>query len=272
MTMQSGDYPQSASNPYVAQPVNQPPKEKNTLGLIALICAVLGLIFSCVKGALIIGWILLPISFILALVAMFGGNKKRGTAIAALIVSIIGTVVAAVFFLFVVGEAFDDSFNQETNAIAPDGTRSEGGDGPGTTRENPLPLGSTIEGADWAVTINSVDLNATDAVLAANEFNDPPQDGNVYILVNVTATYNGANPEGESAWANVQFVSPNGNSYDSGDSFVVAPDSFDSLETLYQGASVTGNKVLEVPAADAAAGVLSVSPDLFTEKKFVAVQ
>src|SRR6478752_7679108 len=37
------------------------PKQRNVLGIVALAVAVVGFIFACLPGALIIGWVLLPI-------------------------------------------------------------------------------------------------------------------------------------------------------------------------------------------------------------------
>ena len=53
----------------VPAPMQQAPaplkKGRNTVGIVALVMAVIGFIFACVPGALIVGWILLPISFII---------------------------------------------------------------------------------------------------------------------------------------------------------------------------------------------------------------
>jgi hypothetical protein len=53
---------------------------------------------------------------------------------------------------------------------------------------------------------------------------------------------------------------------------VVAPHRFDSLETLYEGASATGNISIEVPAEEITEGTLKVSPGLFSDAVFFAVQ
>ena len=53
---------------------------------------------------------------------------------------------------------------------------------------------------------------------------------------------------------------------------VFAGDSFDSLKTLYEGASTSGFKALEVPLDDIDNGTLRVSPDLFADDKFFAVK
>ena len=59
----------------VPTPMQQAPapvkKGRNTVGIVALVMAIIGFIFACVPGALIVGWILLPISFIVGLVGLF---------------------------------------------------------------------------------------------------------------------------------------------------------------------------------------------------------
>ena len=66
--------------PYPAYP--PPPqaaeKRNNTVGLIALVVSVIGLVFACVPGALIVGWGLLPAAFILGIVGLFLAGKAEG--------------------------------------------------------------------------------------------------------------------------------------------------------------------------------------------------
>lgn len=270
------------------QPQAQPPKERNIIGIIALVAAIVGAVFALIPGAMILGWILLPIAFILSIVSLFMKNQKRGQGIAALIISIIGTIIGMIVFIGVVGSAVDEAFNEETQIQSPtDGDEMEeredvvvdedaaepvDADAEEGTRSNPLAIGSTISDSEWDVTINSVDLDATDVILAENPFNEAPGDGNVYIMVEVTATYTGDNPEGETPWVTVEYVSAGGNSFASHDSMVVAPHRFDSLETLYEGASATGNISIEVPAEEITEGTLKVSPGLFSDAVFFAVQ
>lgn len=267
-------------------PPVQQQKTRNTVGIIALITAIVGAVFAMIPGALIVGWILLPIAFILSIVSLFLKNQKRGQGIAALIISIIGTIIGVVVFIAAVGTAVDDAFNEETQIEAP----VEGGDveesvvdedaaeedseagGEEGTRDNPLALGTTISDSDWEVTVNSVDLNATDAVMAENPLNEEAAEGHTYIMANVTATYLGDNPDGDIPMVNVEYVSSGGNSYDSFDSMVVVPDSFDSLETLYEDASTAGNIAVEVPQDDIENGALRVSPGMFGDGVFFEVQ
>lgn len=96
----------------VPPPPQQAPAQEATpgkvkphvLGIIALVAAILGFIFACVPGALIIGWILLPIAFILSLVALFLKGRKW-PAIVGLILAVVGTIVGFIVFFAVVMNA-----------------------------------------------------------------------------------------------------------------------------------------------------------------------
>jgi hypothetical protein len=256
-------------------------KQRNTLGLIALIAAVLGFIFACMPGALIVGWVLLPIAFILAIVSLFIKDKPKGMGIAALILSIVGTIVGFVVFFAVVGSSFDNAFGSgDTKVAAPTGeagsnagaaenkTETEAG-----SRENPSPIGSVIESDDWRVVINSVTLAASDAVTGANEFNEPPAEGSEYILVNYSATYLGDDSNGQMpALVSVEYVTADGTTINSFDNFIMAPEAMDTTSTLYKDGTATGNVAFEVPSATASQGVLAVRPGMLGDKVFVAVQ
>lgn len=259
-------------------------KEKNVLGLVAFIVAVIGFIFACIPGALIVGWVLLPIAFILALVSLFFAGKSKTFGVIGLILSVVGTIVGVVVFLTVVATSFEEAFSgDETTVVVPgetsedgepaaDGSAAEAASADQGTRANPYPIGTAITQGDWTVTINSVDLDAAAQLTAENLFNDAPDDGTTYALINMTATYNGTDPDGESVWATLAYVTVDGNTIDGTAKFLVAPDAFDSLGTLYEGASVTGNKALQIPADTAGDGVLVVSPTMMGDKVYVAVK
>ncbi|MBD1538262.1 DUF4352 domain-containing protein [Arthrobacter sp. S13_S34] len=231
-------------------------------------------------GALIVGWVLLPIAFILAIVSLFIKDKPKGMGIAALIVSIVGTIVGFVVFFAVVGSSFDNAFGSgDTKVAAPTGEAgSDGGAAenktetePGT-RENPSPIGSVIESDDWRVVVNSVTLAASDTVMAANQFNDPPAEGSEYILVNYSVTYLGDDPNGQMpAFVSVEYVTADGRTINSFDKSVIEPDQINTTSTLYKDGTATGNTAFEVPSATAGQGVLAVRPGMLGDKVFVAV-
>lgn len=138
---------------------------------------------------------------------------------------------------------------------------------PGTTRENPAPLGTVIADGDWEMVINSVNLDANDLIV--DDWNDPPADGNVYIMVNATVTYNGDDPQGEMPWATIDYITAEGNTIDLAYVSYDATD-FTLLDPLYTGASHTGDNAYEVPAS--VDGVLAVSPTMMSDNIFVAIK
>ncbi|WP_461163614.1 hypothetical protein [Arthrobacter sp. R4-81] len=232
-------------------------------------------------GALIVGWVLLPIAFILAIVSLFVKDKPKGMGIAALIVSIVGTIVGFVVFFAVVGSSFDNAIGSGDTTVAPpsgdpgssaEATEKDAGAEAGT-RENPSPLGSVIESDDWRVVINSVTLAASDAVIAANQFNDPPAEGSEYILVNYSVTYIGDDPNGQRpSSVSVDYVTADGRTITSFDKSVVEPEAINTSNILYKGGTETGNTAFEVPSATAGQGVLAVRAGMLGETVFVAAQ
>ena len=261
------------------QPVPpRPVKQRNVLGIIALVCAITGFVFSCIPGALIVGWVLLPIAFVLGLVGLFLSGKTKGTSIAAVIISIVGTVVAAAVFAFVVADAFDDAFNGSgdvsvsgqgnenvVNALDT-GAGDAGGSNELGSRENPAAIGQMLSNDDWDVTVNSFNPNASADVAAENMFNDPPEPGFQYAIANVTFTYKGEGSEYVSSYP-VAFVDEDGNVTRVSDRPVVAPDMIDG--EAYAGGSVTGNVALHIP--EGKPGVLRIELGYFGDEVFVAV-
>ena len=96
----------------VPTPMQQAPapmkKGRNTVGIVALVMAVIGFIFACLPGALIVGWILLPISFIVGLVGLFRRGEAVWPAVTAVIVSVVGTIIGVFVFLMVVGNVLHE--------------------------------------------------------------------------------------------------------------------------------------------------------------------
>lgn len=271
--------------PQPAYPVGapEPIKSRNILGIIALVVAVVGFIFACVPGALIVGWVLLPIAFILGIVGVCLRGKVKWQAIAAIITSVIGTIVGVIVFTALVATSVSDAFGPDETTVGDAAVVEEAAtdeaapaaDAPASdvgTRENPAALGAPVSSDDWTVTINSVTLDAGEQVAAANQFNDAAAEGTQYILVNYTVTYTGDDAAGQSAAfaTTVDYVTAEGVTFDTLDAFVVGPDEIDTLTTLYPGASVTGNDVLQVPSP--VDGVLAVQPGMFADTVFVAVQ
>jgi hypothetical protein len=78
------------------------------------------------------------------------------------------------------------------------------------------PLGVTGKLSDgWQLTVNSVQSNATGAVLAENSLNSAPPAGQQYLLVNVTVTWTGAGSDNFDDTARLRLLTPSGTSYNS---------------------------------------------------------
>ncbi|QUB99144.1 DUF2510 domain-containing protein [Cellulosimicrobium cellulans] len=256
------------------------------LGWVALAAAVVGFVFACIPGALIIGWVLLPIAFILSIIGFFVQGKKW-PVVTALVLSVVGTIVGFVVFFTVVSDSVDEAFGgSDVTVTTPDAedsapaedegaeegtetdTEQEAASEPGS-RDNPVPLGSVISGDDFDVTINSVQLDATDAVMAPDLYNEPAPEGFTYALVNATITYTGA----ESDWAaavNIDYVASTGEVLDATDVFAMPPEPLLGHDELYTGGTTSGNTVIAVPAGDT--GLLRVRPGPFADAVFVATQ
>ncbi|PWC05241.1 DUF2510 domain-containing protein [Agromyces badenianii] len=83
----------------------------NVVGIIALVIAVVGLVFAFIPAVSGVAWILVPVAFVLSIVGLFLRGAKW-PAVTGLIVSIIAAVVGLVMFVAFligsVGNAIDD--------------------------------------------------------------------------------------------------------------------------------------------------------------------
>ena len=102
-----------AAGPSAPEPEKKP---RNVLGIVALALAAVGFIFACIPGALIVGWILLPIAFILGIVALFQKDKPKWQGVTAIIVSVVGTIIGVIVFLVVAATAFNNAFSDTVTA------------------------------------------------------------------------------------------------------------------------------------------------------------
>jgi hypothetical protein len=89
----------------------------HVLAIVALVVAAVGFIFACIPGVFIVGWVLLPIAFILSIVAFFLKGAKW-PAITALALSVVGTIVGVVIFVVLVSGAFNQAVEEFDDAIA----------------------------------------------------------------------------------------------------------------------------------------------------------
>jgi hypothetical protein len=273
-------YPGSGAPAYVGAPYGSEPTGKKKLNIVALVSAIvaaIGFIFACIPGALIVGWILLPIAFVLSIVSLFLKGDKKWLGFVGLGLSILGTIVGFIVFFVVVANSFEEAFNDGDISVTQPSESSDSGDeapaeeeegsasGEEGTRENPYPVGSEISNDDWSVVINSVNADGNPVVAEANQFNEAPPAGSHYEIVNYTVTYKGEDSS-YAAEVQVDAVTSGGSVIGSFDSFVVLTDDF-SFDELYAGGSVTGSVAYLIP--DGETYVLRVAPGILADEVFV---
>lgn len=115
------------------------------------------------------------------------------------------------------------------------------------TRERPLPVGQVASIQDqgspsWEVKVTAFNPNGTQAVLAENQFNEPPAAGRQFALVTVEAKYVGTE-QASTPFADMSFsaVDAGNVSYDFDDDCGVVPTALDSFGDVFQGGVVSGN-------------------------------
>jgi len=116
----------------VGQGPDRPSKRpRNILGVLALCVSAVGFIFACIPGALVVGWVLLPVGFILGIVSLFQKNRLKWQGLTAITVSVVGTIVGVVVFISLaagaVDEAIEESVTDEvgTSDVAEDAPADE---------------------------------------------------------------------------------------------------------------------------------------------------
>nr|WP_155048226.1 hypothetical protein [Microbacterium sp. ZXX196] len=268
------------THPAAPAPAPQAPKRaRNVLGLIALIAAALGFIFACIPGAVIVGWILLPISFILGIVAVFLRGKSKWEAITAICLSIVGTIVGVIVFVVamanIVSDSFDESFSEGDTVVtdpSTDGSESESSESEDAestpaegSRENPLPFDATFENDSWAFEFTSFTPDANQIVVDGNPYNDAPGEGEIYVMAEAKATYLG-DDEGSTFEVNIDYVTADGNVVSTWDNIVAGVEPEFGSESMYNGASDEGKLVFLVP--DSVDGLLRVEAGMFADAVF----
>jgi hypothetical protein len=271
---------QPVQPPHSDQHAPVPAKGSNGLATAGFVLGLLGLLSSWIPVLNIVGIILAVIGVVLAAVGLAKSKKVnagKGLAIAGLVLGVLAVILAVLInavFVSAVDKAVDETTDTSVEAPSNAGNKAasdekEASDPEaGTTRDNPAPLGSAISGGDWTVKINSLKTISEDSI------GSTPKAGSTLLAINMTATYTGNNEQGETPWATVKFVGADGTSVDSmgGSTIFLAENEFDSLKTVFNGASVKGDQLLEVPADSWQDGVLAVTPGMVSDDTFVAVK
>jgi hypothetical protein len=168
-------------------------------------------------------------------------------------------VVTQLFFMKVIDEV-DRSIQQSTEdaeAAAPEPADPSASEAIATTPDV-VPLGVPAQVGDFQVTVDAVELDGNATVAGANEFNEPP--AGQYVVVQLTATYVGAE-EGNPGWdLTAVFHGTDARQYSDSDCSAVLPDDGMDAPTLNSGGSDTFQFCMDVAPAAIASGQLSVEP------------
>ncbi len=168
--------------------------------------------------------------------------------------------VGVLVLLIIIGAATPKGTNVVAVGQEPNSTNTEQVADDLGTRENPLPLGSTIElDGEWEVSLNESNLNVNSDVAAANMFNDKPDAGSQYASVVATLKYIGTDTATPMFDLTFKFVSAAGTTHTTTDKYISADGQISDLNEMYPDATAEGVVIIQIPTADAAKGTWTVS-------------
>ncbi len=161
------------------------------------------------------------------------------------------------------GLGSDGGSGVDSGSSTPDGSSTSV-----TSRDDPAPLGKAIEVAGWEITVNSANPDATDDILAEDDFIDPPDDGHVFYSINITAKYVGDGQNDSQSifqslnWGAVGDSAVAYDFYNDACTYFSLPDALDDSAEVFEGGQVTGNICFSVTEDDAG------SLQLYAEESF----
>lgn len=120
-------------------------------------------------------------------------------------------------------------------------------DSPGT-RAKPLPLGAPAPVGDYTVVVTDVTDDATDLIAAANQFNSPPDDGHVFMLVTLDVLYHGTSTGTPGMDLSVGYVGSDNRVYDDTNCSEAFDGDMLSEPELLAGGAAKGAFCVQVPA------------------------
>lgn len=275
----SSMYPNQPQNWYHPGFPGQPEaKQHNVVGIIGLSLAIIGFICACIPVFFTVGWVLLPVAFVLSIVGVALTGKTKGTSIAGIITSVAGGIVGFIVFLVVVVDSFMEVFGDDTTTGPPDRNErtlpnnSNGiANGENGSRDNPVALGTLLNGDQWDVTVQRFEPDMTDEVLAGDTLGKAPRDGYVYGIAELEVTYTGQGSYDPWFDVDVAYVTDDGDVTYSYELYVDAPENeIFEVGPMEQGETTTANYVVELPEDNS--GLLQVTPGYDADKTFVATE
>ncbi|WP_152229363.1 MULTISPECIES: hypothetical protein [Arthrobacter] len=227
---------------------------------MALAGLILGIVALFLFWIPIISWLALILALIglgLGIAALVTAVRQRtsakGLSIAAVVVSGVALVAAILVTAFwgalfnaVEDEVSSNPSSTRTPSATASPSASASGSSSATASAELLPLGTAAEVGEYSVSVSSVQLNATDAILGFNEFNQAPE--GQYVLITLDVVYNG-NEEGDP-WLDLRtnFVGSDSRQYDESTCLAVLDLQGTSVPTLENGGAAQYEVCMDVPA------------------------
>ncbi len=138
--------------------------------------------------------------------------------------------------------------------------------GQGGTREAPVPLGSVADiGDGWRLQVVDVVPDATPAVMAENDFNEPPPVGSTFTIVRVALGYFGLDDPESFFSPTISAIGAAAVELDT--NCGVIPQPLDIFTDVFAGGAIVGNICFVTTPADPPVLQLYASSDFFFENE-----
>lgn len=229
------------------------PPQGNPVGVVALVSAVVGFVFACMPGALIIGWVLLPAAFVLAIVAVCLPRRSRWAGITAVIISIVGTVAGFLVFSSVLAGTFGTTTSPANLPADPDNSASQQQE-PDTAPAAPQPYnarGNQALGFGTSFTVDGATMTINGATFdppCSGPLSSTPDNGHFLVLDASASTDAGQSTMPFNmfywSWIDENGQTMSGNVVSGAAAFCL--NASESMPTLGPGQSGSGKIVLDV--------------------------
>ena len=143
----------------------------------------------------------------------------------------------------------------------------------GSSRADPVPVGTAVRLKDWELTVAGFDPEGTAAVMEEDSYNDPPAAGREFMLIEVSLTYVGATSSKVARDMRFAVVGDAGVAYGPyDDTCGIIPNELDEYTEAFTGGTITGNLCYAVPAEEAESLVLIADEDFGDTRHFMALR
>lgn len=244
----------------------QPRRERNVVAIVAIGLAAVGTLASLLQTTAVIGWILLPVSFVLAIVALCLRDKAKKLAVSALVLSIVGSLVGLGMFAYWVGRAIMEQQGSglALSVDAPEGTASPIlPTSPTSEAEDESFDGTVLETREF--TLRILDHRIYEAGAPGNDYNDDDIIAFTYEVTNKSSD----DLTALRAWFAFRAFQDNDPNTVNELGVGLAPDDvvdFDSqTETIKVGGTVKGVGAFTLDDRETPVELVAVSPSTYEE-------